>query len=382
MHDAASLSAREPGAGNGGRIARWCGAALLLAVSVSAYWGTVAESTLAAIDATAERWRSHGYAVGHGAPDVSGFPFSVRVALASPQFVAPGLAWEWSADAAVLSIDLWRPRRIRFDLPGIHRWVLPTGIEKDAPIRHVLTISTPAASGALLLGGDGTVQDWSISASDAEVTMPNGAVLYVGRASLSVERHAAASGRGQIREDAVRFDGAAEAIVLPAARSAHALGAAGDVLGQQIDLVAAAGLIVRPEDLAEASAAFFDGALAGRMLSRWRAAGGRIDVTSLRLSTREIDCRARGTIGLDLMNRPTGQLAAVLRGHDPLIDALVRTGRVRGEDGAVARVILGLLVRPAPDGGPPVLEIPIVGADGVMLAGPVPLLALPTLAPP
>lgn len=112
----------------------------------------------------------------------------------------------------------------------------------------------------------------------------------------------------------------------------------------------------------------------------WRDAGGRVELTDLTLRTENASAQLTGSATLDAALRPAGDGTLVLRNAPAVIDAAVAAGALPRGMAAAARLATGLLARPAPDGGPPVVSLPVRGRDGRLSVGGLAVAAIPPLA--
>lgn len=76
----------------------------------------------------------------------------------------------------------------------------------------------------------------------------------------------------------------------------------------------------------------------------WRIAGGRISIAALSLTTGDFAAQAEGSIGLDQMHRPDGELSVNLRNAGPIVLAILESaGKVQRNTigGRLAAGVLG-----------------------------------------
>ena len=111
----------------------------------------------------------------------------------------------------------------------------------------------------------------------------------------------------------------------------------------------------------------------------WRDDGGTVELERLVLEWGPLELEASGTLALDPAMQPIGSLTAEIRGYAETLDALVQAGAAPPRDAAIAKVVLNLLAKTPPDGGPPVLTVPLTAQDGRLFVGPVALLELPPI---
>ena len=130
--------------------------------------------------------------------------------------------------------------------------------------------------------------------------------------------------------------------------------------------------------------------LAGRglpsELERWRAAGGRLQISTGMIShgARRIDLS--GTVGLDDAHRPQGRLDVTVSGVDDMLARFGLSGRGNALGGLIAGVLGGRAggaqaAEPAPGAAqaPKGMVLPLRMENGRAFLGPLPLVALPPL---
>jgi hypothetical protein len=107
-------------------------------------------------------------------------------------------------------------------------------------------------------------------------------------------------------------------------------------------------------------------------LREWQTAGGRLEVTKLRLKQGDAIAVAAGSVGLTPAGRPDGTLDITMVGFDSLVREFV------GERGG-GRIQLGLLAglaflgRPAEIDGKRGIAMTLRLNDGAAFLGPIPL---------
>ncbi|SDH36099.1 DUF2125 domain-containing protein [Roseospirillum parvum] len=117
----------------------------------------------------------------------------------------------------------------------------------------------------------------------------------------------------------------------------------------------------------------------GEAVNAWREAGGTLEVDRLSLDWPPLDVLTEGTLALDDFMQPEGALTARVRGFFEAVDSLAARGVVRSRDASMARIVLGVLAKRPPGGGPPELKVPVTLQQQMLYVGPMPLLALPTI---
>jgi len=74
--------------------------------------------------------------------------------------------------------------------------------------------------------------------------------------------------------------------------------------------------------------------------------------------------------------QPVGALTATIGGYGEIVDSLVAAGNLNAGDAAMVKVALGLLAKPAPNGGYQ-LDAPVTLQNGQVYLGPVRLARMP-----
>lgn len=336
---------------------------MIAATGYGAYWvyaRTVAERiVLEWIDAR----RHDGYRIEHAPVDMGGFPFLVRATLDIP-LIAPitapakAAAWVWQGGRLTVESQPWRLDRIRVEVhggqavalngakgagPQVHRYSGETvgviHLVKGRPVRAAITAQNfkwqGPDSATLLAGGELSI--WAV----APETLP--------------KSH-------QDRLVAVSFSGAD--LILPDDHGAP--------FGPNLEKVLGVARVmgrVQPGDP--------NGAI-----DAWRRDGGAINIDNFRIVWGPLDLKAKGTLALDKQTRPLGAFTADIRGFTQVVDALAAGGVLENGAAAMAKIGLGLLAKPARDGGRPVLSVPLTAQNGRLYAGPIKILDLPALSFP
>jgi hypothetical protein len=104
-------------------------------------------------------------------------------------------------------------------------------------------------------------------------------------------------------------------------------------------------------------------------LAVWRDAGGTIELDKLHLRWGTLGATASGTMTLDQELQPSGALSGAVSGYDQILVALAESGQMRATDAGLARIALGLLAKPGPDGKPEV-KTAFAIRNGQMFLGP------------
>ncbi|MGC2413068.1 MAG: DUF2125 domain-containing protein, partial [Stellaceae bacterium] len=101
-----------------------------------------------------------------------------------------------------------------------------------------------------------------------------------------------------------------------------------------------------------------------------------LDHLALRWGT--LGVTGSGTLALDHDLQPIGAFSGAVEGYDALMSALVAAGRMRAGDARLARLALGMLAKPGPDGRPEIATSFTI-QNGEMYLGPVKLGKVPRI---
>jgi hypothetical protein len=70
---------------------------------------------------------------------------------------------------------------------------------------------------------------------------------------------------------------------------------------------------------------------------------------------------------------------ATVRGYSEAIDALAQAGLMPPNQATGAKIALAALAKPAEDGGPPAVHLPLTIQDGFLYVGPLKLARMPRI---
>lgn len=337
----------------------------LFAAAYGGWWLYAAASFEDAILRWAEARRAEGRRVAVEGLAMGGFPLWItavadRVELGDEQ-PAP---WHWAGPRTEASARPWSFRRIVVSAPGAHR------IETPGPdgARAVTPVEARDARGEIALDEAGRIVQLDILLRAVTARAPDGSLWSAERAAVAavpVAADAAPSAADPRARESLRLALVLENVDLPSDLKAG--------LGRRIHQ-AEASLAVRGE---------IPAARPRQALEAWRAAGGTLEVTKLRLVWGEFQLEGTGTLALDDELQPAGALTARLWGVGHAIDALVAQGEMRPRDGATAKTVLRTLAKRNDQPGiPPEIEVPVTVQERRVRAGPALIATLPRLAWP
>jgi hypothetical protein len=102
----------------------------------------------------------------------------------------------------------------------------------------------------------------------------------------------------------------------------------------------------------------------------WRESGGTLELDHLSLRWGTLAITGSGTVALDAELQPEGAFSGTVEGYNELIAALVEAGHMRRGESQLARLALGFLAKPGPDGTPQIATSFRIQNGGIFL-GPV-----------
>lgn len=322
------------------------GAALLLAVAFALYagwWFHLAGRVRGEVERWAEARRAEGWEVAYESLEVVGFPFTLAARLEAPRILRPdGIAWSGPTLRGFLAP--FRPDELRVLAPGRHEMRVSARSGNVVPV----AVAAERAEGRFTLGRGG-IGHGELRLGGARVTGPEFEVTVK-----------AAQAEGRALADGLAFKAAFAGIELASGPS--------PVLGRHI---------------AELSAR---GRLAGRLrggptaLAAWRDDGGTVEFERLVVDWPPLRVVAEGTLALDEAMQPLAALSGEVSGLFETVDAAAAAGLVRPKDAGTAKLLLGLMARTPPGGGPPSLTVPITIQDRRLYVGPAAVARLPEVA--
>ena len=325
---------------------------LVLATAHGALWWWVTaqmEQNVAAVIAAPPM---PGWRAGAGKLRRGGWPLAATVevpALVVEGSLTPGDTMRWHAERLTVALELTHPRTLVVAVTGAQQ--LQFGAATPIPI------STTHLRAELPLEPGVPARAVAIEVVDLHANLPDGR-FSLGRLDLAVESRSAA----QQGEPAVAVVGTAQQVVLPPVLE-WPLGPNIDRL--LFDLVVT-GPVPRSPDLAERAEA-------------WRDGGGAVEVRRLELAWGEVSLSGGATLALDARLQPMGAANARVGGYAAALRALTSSRLLTPRSAAAAGAVLSLMARRPPEGGAPVVEVPLSLQNRTLALGRIPLLRLPEL---
>ena len=321
---------------------------ILAALYAAAWFGAVAFARSKAGDWLA-REAEKGRQWACDEPEVSGFPFSLRLACANPALSVTGDTGTatYAAKTLFAYLDVFSPTEVTlvFGAPV-------TAKQRNGDTALLNARDVRAVAGLALGGLDTALHSFTLTSAAPDLTFTS------------------VSGRGfTAKATSARF-------ILTPAPGGHDL--AFDAEG--LKLPALEQLTQNPAPATLHVAGLFEkfdlpghGAPAER-LERWRAAGGVFTLAKSTLGNGVTQVEVSGPLALDAEHRPAGKLAVRLVGAGPILQRFGVPAAVLNPGGLLG-ALLGKNKKPEPeaDSDPAGLRLSVTLQGGKVLAGPVPL---------
>lgn len=346
----------------------FAGLALLTVIAggYSAAWLLAADTARDAVRDWADDQREKGYAVMWGALETTGFPGAVKVVLRDPQVRFPETdgGGGWASPGLTISARPWNPSELTVDAAGEHFVNFVSG-------NRVYTTRTQAgrAIAVVDLAKDGGLSSGSLDLADLRTEGLSGAAaVELGTLKAAFEHNP--GGRASLFERTEAHDTGTFGALSVDLRDLRLPPDAALPTGRMLQEVTLRAVVT--EDLP-------DGPNLKARLRAWQENGGTMEVDRLTVAAGPMRIGAVGTATLDDWLQPQVALTAQIRGFFEALERLEDQGVIRPRDASVAKVVLGVMAKQPPDGGPAALDLPITIQERMFYLGPVALAQLPPL---
>lgn len=284
-----------------------------------------------------------GWKVSTGAVTTGGFPWHVTLTVASPAVEDPsGNRWQGPPLSVVLPI--WDLRHPHLEGGG----------------RHLLTLKgqDPVSLSAEGASADLHFDDHGLTGASIQVAAATVADTHLGHLALDLRRLAT----GKVEHTVTSWEShvVLENIVLPDDPRL--------LFGTHVSSV-------RLDSRLQGNV---PGGSPAEALAAWRDDGGTLEIDALSIDWPPLVLSGKGTLALDSKMQPLLASACDIRGLFAAIDALARSGMIRGQDAGMAKLVLGLLMKPGKD-GEKTLNVPVTIQNRALSIGPVKLLEMPVV---
>lgn len=303
--------------------------------------------------------RAQGWTVAAGPAERGGWPLAAELTLpdlnvaGGDAMIPAGMAW--TGARVTLRVDLLHPRVASVRLGG--RQALRVGGAPEIPFtadRFVVTV--PLAYGE-------PPRSAALDAARIRLGPPADGLtvgLLQGEATWRADPGA--------REPAASVRLSAEAIALPPPPAPQA------ALGGHIGSATVEGVLAGPLP-ASAGSSYATAAA-------WRDGGSTLELRRIAVGWGPLGVTGGATLTLDGALQPAGTANLRLVGYDDALAALVGGHVIQANAARAAKAVLGLLARPAQDGGAAGVEVPVTLRDQALALGPFRFATVPKLVWP
>lgn len=325
------------------------------AVLIGAYgfwWNSLADIAVTQVEHWKENQKARGYLITNSTPNVSGFPYRVKLDIEKIVIENPSRFESYSATLT----DLWavtQPWKINHVIFGTESPVQASWMEGS--IARTATIKASQALGSATVSDTGALQTLAIDLQDITVEGFDKGPKRAKRIQL----HRRPSVRSANQNDTPLKSS------LPSNQYAMTIDEIflGDTieypLGDTIEKIA---VLARLEgELRDFQSK--------KSILKWRDQGGIIDIEDTMLSWGKSKISGNGTLALDDKNRPMGAFSTKLVGFNGLLDILTASGGLDPRAKQTASFALNLLAK-QDNNGVLFLDIPLSLQEGGVYLGP------------
>lgn len=359
-------------------------AALLVAYSL--FWYVTADKARTDIAAWIKAQQDAGHDIRYSSLDVGGYPYRIEVqvkdlvikgksdntawALASPHFAAVSLMW--NIDHQVLFADRLTLDMTAAGAPGAAT-TTQTLIAEDMRASIVaddnedpLRISLTAAS--LTMEGHDTGTDTGTLAKGAPapaLVVP----IAKGVQFKDMQFHWRAASEAVREKGAADDSGIQEPLAWQVAFMSNGVHYPGLEQGPYGADIQKLSLVF------EMRGAGIAPGVSPAGIAAWRDHGGTLELTSGEIKWGQLDASMTGSVTLDQDYRPLGAFAALVKGYEPLIDHLIKSGGIEHQEAKTVKSTLDSIIAADTDNDGR-LRIPLTLQAGRLMLGPLPIAVL------
>lgn len=297
---------------------------------------------------------------------VDGYPNRLNTHIAQPRGSWSGSDGNiaWAGPDTILGFFKDAGRTVSFRAPGTHEFTL----RRDRLERRMMAVSE-RLYGRIEFDGRGQADGLLGRATGLEITVDGALATTLDQAAFDWSQT-----QNRDESDGIHPNSTGQSLTF--SLSGVSLAASGldanlaETLGREVDQLSGR-LSVRgaldPVGLSPAG------------LTRWRDGGGTLELADFTLVWGPLRIAGDGTMALDDALQPVGAFTAQITGLDRLINLLERSGQMRPQQAAIARIGLAVLTRAPSNGGPPEARVPVSIQNRQLSIGPIPLLRLPVI---
>ncbi len=312
-------------------------------------------ATAVVLNRHANQWmsaqRQSGLDIQYGEPIFSGFPAKVSITYPNLSLAATTsqTAWTWKTRAITLSTLPLFMNEMSFNLTGAHTISIA-----DAP-SLILNVDTGSAMLGIRTTRDGRVTFADLSVENARLIWPveDALVLALNSGKISISQ--------ETSSDHSVLTLNLRDIRLPIQTP---LPLKSNIRGTRL-VAEVSNLDIKPTVI--------------ETVREWQKNGNVLEIREFAIDWPPFSIAGSGTAALDEELQPTGTFGARIQGFFELLDILKADGVVKSQDASMAKIVLGLLSRTPPAGGPPELSVSITIEDQTVYAGPARLMDFPSI---
>jgi hypothetical protein len=342
-------------------LVTFVGFAVVLGLYVG-YWTLMARQLERQLDAWVEARRAEGIDISFGSQLVQGFPGRLHLKLKDISVVSGGNArriWRWQLPRAEAWAQPWKLRHITYAAHGMQS--LGIGEVPDVsggpggPGGQEFLIATERVEGRVVVQGAGDAE-MKLMIAGLDVDRSKGRLGGARRFDMDVSWRARPKpGEKQYRP--LTFDLGIDDADLPKVWASP--------LGQRVSTMRLVGHVVGP----------WPGGALTQALTKWRNAGGTLEVSPFSIEHGPLKLHAEGTAALDVRLQPQAAFTVRAEGYLDTVEALVKAGLMRPSEGTAAKLVLTVIAK-RPAGRTAFVETPLTLQDQVLSAGEMRLLRL------
>ena len=320
-------------------------------------WLVVAGRVEASLDRWIEARHAEGLEFTYKQRQIGGFPIRLVLVLNSPALAAADGSLRWEGPTLRATAPVWNWRRIDYDVAGSHR---------TRAARHgsqmEMTIDMAKAGGRIEVDRRGDVRAGSFHAEG--IRSGWGILPLFTAARLDFESRLTPV-------DEIAAGASMATMALTVESLASVLVTAPTPFNGPVERVALALEVTGPPPWNPASAR--------DAVSRWRDAGGTIEVRELAFDWGGLALTGEGTAALDGEFRPLAAFTLTVVGFEESMRALVQGGAMTPAQADLARRTVVRFSTPPEAAGGSRLVIPVTVQDGVLTLGGQPIAVVPPL---
>ena len=326
---------------------------VLLLAGDAVYWRFVAQQLDAGFRAWITAQRGEGRIIQAGPPTLGGWPFAATLTSPGVQLTDflefPG-GLTWRAEHLVLRVALLHPEHLEASPGGPQYLRFGTGpaipftadrIVADVPLPH-----------------DEPPHAVTVQASNLRARVASGGTVRIQGLTATFDLQQASARDKPV----LAFGIGAHTLALPS----HLHWALGPTIGS----LRADGVLTAP---------FPQGFTRLARAVAWRDQGGELEVRHLDLHWGPLDMSTSGRLGLDRQLQPIGHATARVTGYNDTLDAMTQAGVMPPSAALAARALLSLMAKPAAQGHPAEVDVPLRLQHNTLFMQTVPLARLPEL---